>query len=320
MAAEPPPPPPTRRRSPFTWVWRLALALVAVIAGLLVMAQIRMEEKGTVAALDPASNVFLIVGTDNRENLPEELGGFFGDFPGERADVMILAQVVGGRRQLLSIPRDLKVEIPGEGAEKINAALPLGGPNLLAETVAIATGIRAGHYVELEFAGFAAIIDALGGIELVLPFPARDQQSGLAVEAGTVTVDGATALAYARSRNYEEFRDGEWVFANQGDIARTGRQREVLLAILAKASSGSGLIRSPLLINAVGSHLATDSRTHVLSLAALAVALQTASVTDSATLPVRDLTEDGIAYVTRDEPAATAMVEAFAAGQPLPQR
>ena len=99
-----------------------------------------MTDAGTLTALAPGDGVYLIVGSDSRANLPDDLGGNFGDFPGARADVIILAQVANGRRQLLSIPRDLKVELPGHGTEKINAAYSLGGPDLLVEAVALPPG------------------------------------------------------------------------------------------------------------------------------------------------------------------------------------
>jgi len=295
----------------------LLVIVTAALVGLAFYTETRMTDAGNLAALAPGDGVFLIVGSDNRENLPDDLGNF-GDFPGARADVIILAQVAGGRRQLLSIPRDLKVDIPGHGTQKINAAYSLGGPDLLVETIAIATGIRANHYIEVEFGGFAAIVDALGGIELDFPYAARDLKSGLAVEAGTSTVDGATALAYARSRTYEEFRDGQWVGQGSGDIARTGRQREVLLKIMGEASSLSGLVRSPLVISAVGSYLTADSGTNVFALARTGWVMQTASETDSMALPVKDLNEGGISYVVRAEPAASAVLDAFLTKAPLP--
>lgn len=292
--------------------------VTAVLVGLALYTESRMADAGNLSALAPGDGIYLIVGSDSRENLPDELGGFFGDFPGARADVIILAQVADDRRQLLSIPRDLKVEVPGHGTEKINAAYALGGPDLLVETVALATGIRANHYLEVEFGGFAAIVDALGGIELDFPYAARDLKSGLAVEAGTQVVDGATALAYARSRTYEEFRDGEWVGEGSGDIARTARQREVLMKIMSKASSVSGVARSPLLLSAVGAYMTADSGTNVFALARTGWAMQTASATDSVALPVQISEEGGVSYVVRVEPAATAVIDAFVAKVPLP--
>jgi LCP family protein required for cell wall assembly len=303
------------------WWGRILLLVALLVIGLLGIAlytEFRMADAGSLSALGEGEGVYLIVGSDSRANLPPDLGSF-GDFRGARADVIMLAQVAGNRRQLLSIPRDLKVDVPGEGTEKINAAYSLGGANLITETVALTTGIRANHYLEIDFAGFAAIVDALGGIELDFPFPARDLNSGLLVEvAGTHTVNGAAALAYARSRQYEELRDGEWMGESvAGDLARTGRQRHVLLQIMRRASSPTGLLRSPLVMLAAASHLKSDSGTTVFDLAELGWGMATSSETDSATLPVQISNEGGVSYVVAVPPSEEVLT-AFLNRQPLP--
>lgn len=296
------------------------VVLTALAVGAILIAQLRMGDAGSLPSLAAGNGTYLIVGTDNRENLPDDLEGKFGDFGGARADVIMLMQVRGDTVQLLSIPRDLKVEIPGHGTNRVNAAYAFGGPDLTVQTVAAATGIEIDHYMEVEFGGFAGIVDALGGIELDFPAPARDLKSGLLVEeAGTQVVDGATALAYARSRTYEEMRDGEWRAADQGDIARTGRQREVLIEILDKASSPGGLVRSPLVATEVTSHLTVDRSVTPWQLLRTAWAFRSAGETQAMTLPVTDATEGGVAYVVRVEPAATEVLEAFARGTRLPQ-
>ncbi|HEY3427059.1 MAG TPA: LCP family protein [Acidimicrobiia bacterium] len=313
--------PPAPRRARMGWWGRILLLVALLVIGLLGIAlytEFRMADSGDLSALGDGEGIYLIVGSDSRANVPPDLGSF-GDFPGERADVIMLAQVASGRRQLLSIPRDLKVEVPGEGTEKINAAYSFGGPNLIAETVALATGIRANHYLEIDFAGFAAIVDALGGIELDFPFPARDLNSGLLVEvAGTHTVNGAAALAYARSRQYEELRNGEWVGESvAGDIARTGRQRQVLLQIMGKTASPTGVARSPLVMLAAASHLKSDADTSVFDLAELGWGMAISSETDSATLPVQISNEGGVSYVIAVPPASEVLA-AFQNRQPLP--
>ncbi|CAN5797264.1 hypothetical protein BH23ACT5_BH23ACT5_14400 [soil metagenome] len=303
------------------WVIRF-LVLAVVLAGLAVgavfLTEFRMGDAGTLTALSPGNGVYLVVGTDSRENLPDDLEGSFGSFAGARADVIMLMQVVDGRRQLLSIPRDLRVTIPGHGVNRVNAAYAFGGPELLVETVSSETGVAINHYMEVEFGGFAAIVDALGGIELDPPYPARDAKSGLHIErAGRQTVDGATALAYARSRQYEEMRDGQWVGARQGDIERTGRQQEVMLQILSRASSPSGLVRSPAVINQVTGNLTVDSSISTMTLLRTGWSFRSASETDTATLPVVGQSEGGVAYVVRSEPAATELLQAFSSGRRL---
>ena len=203
----------------------LLLAVVAVFAaaGYVYLDQLAMDRVSvdTLSAAGGPTN-YLIVGSDSREDLPDDLEGNFGDFSGSRSDVIILAHVTDGRRQLLSLPRDLKVDIPGEGTNRINAAYAFGGPELLTETVIDEFGMPVHHYLEVDFGGFASIIDAVGGIELDIPYPGRQPQ--VRRDRCGRSLDGATALAYARSRQYEELRDGEWVPRGGGDPGRTSRR------------------------------------------------------------------------------------------------
>lgn len=304
------------------WVIGILLLLVVVAAlavGAVFLAEFRMDDAGRLDALSSGEGTFLVVGSDSRENLPDDLEGSFGDFAGARADVIMLMQVVDDRLQLLSIPRDLKVDIPGQGTNKVNAAYAFGGPDLLVETVSQATGIPINHYLEVDFGGFAGIVDALGGIELDFPAPARDLKSGLQVdEAGTQVVDGATALAYARSRTYQELHAGEWQTVGGGDIERAGRQREVLIEILGRTSSPGGMLRSPVVLNQVTANLTADSSVNPLLLVRSGWAFRSAGETQAVTLPVVGTTESGVSYLVRDEPGATEVLEAFAAGQRLP--
>ena len=79
------------------------------------------------------------------------------------------------------------------------------------QTVQQALGIPIHHYVEVDFSGFKDLVDAIGGVEMCFDFPAQDVNTGLYfAEPGCDVLDGVQALAYARSRHYEEFRDGEW--------------------------------------------------------------------------------------------------------------
>ncbi|MFP3915619.1 MAG: LCP family protein [Actinomycetota bacterium] len=297
------------------------LVLMAALAlGAVLLAEFQITDAGELPSLASGEGTYLVVGSDSRENLPEDLEGSFGDFAGARADVIMLMQVVDGRRQLLSIPRDLRVEVPGHGVNKVNAAYAFGGPDLLVDTVSRATGVAINHYLEVDFGGFAGIVDALGGIELEFPAPARDLKSGLEVVEGRQTVDGETALAYARSRTYEEMRDGEWQASGGGDIERTARQREVLMKMLARASSPGGVIRSPAVLNQVTSNLTADSSVTPLLLLRTAWAFRSAGQTETVTLPVVGVTEEGVSYVVPDDPAATELLDAFAAGRPLPSQ
>ena len=125
---------------------------------------------------------------------------------GRRSDtIMILRQERNGGAALMSLPRDLWVEIAGTGeSQRINTAYN-DGPERLATTVSQSLGIPIHHYVEVDFTGFKSIVDEIGGVELCVGYAARDTNSGLALQPGCQTLDGSMALAYARSRHYEEW-------------------------------------------------------------------------------------------------------------------
>ncbi|MEO8827672.1 LCP family protein [Lapillicoccus sp.] len=180
---------------------------------------------------------YLLVGSDSREGLtPEQQqqlnGG--GDAAGKRTDSIILVHVSGsgGKPALVSIPRDSYVPIPGHGSNKINAAYAIGGAELLTRTIEQATGVRLDGYVEIGFAGFASVVDALGGVEVCVPFDMNDKDAAINLTKGCQTLDGPTALGYVRARKSDP----------RGDIGRAERQRQFLGAIMSKALTPSTVL------------------------------------------------------------------------------
>ena len=291
------------------------LVIVGVLLGAVAVAfvETRLQRAGPIPAA--RSDIVLIVGSDTREGLPDDLEGRFGDFAGERADVVILANPQGAEVRLLSLPRDLKVTIPAHGTDKINAAYAYGGLDLLAQTITANLGIPIGHALRVDFGGFASIVDSVGGVELDFPLPTRDQKSGLLVETpGVQEVDGATALAYARSRSTEVLEGGEWRSVGSNDIERTARQREVLAGIADAAKSPEMLLRAPFVAIATSDALAVDDGTHSWDLALFTIRLALATERISESLPVVGSSEGGVSYVVADGSQATQALEAFAAG------
>ena len=155
----------------------LSLGVIAVFAAIALLLWTSSKvDRQPVANLEPADGQrnILIVGTDSRENLPDGFEGNFGKFGGSRTDVIMLVHFIPGERaQILSLPRDLKVTIPGHETNRINAAFVFGGPDLLVETVRLNLDLEINNYVEIDFAGFAALVDALGGVEMTFDRPAR---------------------------------------------------------------------------------------------------------------------------------------------------
>jgi LCP family protein required for cell wall assembly len=172
---------------------------------------------------------YLLVGSDSREGLTrkQQLDFGTGKGDGRRTDTIMLLHTGSGPNMLMSIPRDSLVEVPGHGTTKINSAFAFGGPQLLVQTIEQSTGIRIDDYVEIGFAGFVGVVDAVGGIEICPKRAMRDRQANLDIEKGCQDVDGKVALGYARSRHT----------SGLGDIARAQHQREVVSAVGAKAAS-----------------------------------------------------------------------------------
>lgn len=272
--------------------------------------------------LDVASGddlTFLIVGSDSREGLDSLQN--FGSAGGQRGDVVMLVRLDSGTSsaQMLSIPRDLYVDIEGHGRNRINAAYAFGGPSLMVETIKSNLGVEVNHYVEIDFVGFSALVDELGGIEVDFPFPARDANSGLSVSAGLQTLDGDMALAYARSRHYQENHNGSWVSVEASDIGRTQRQQTVIRSILAELKSPSSIADAGNITGAMAQHMTIDSKLASTSVAGLAwdfKGILTGSV-EGATLPTKGATIDGRSVVLIKEPDAAAMLADFKAGAPL---
>ncbi|MEN8041457.1 MAG: LCP family protein, partial [Actinomycetota bacterium] len=273
------------------------------------------------AGSNDALNV-LVVGVDDRSTLPDDWDDHFGEAAGRRTDVMIIAHLVPGERiQMLSIPRDLKVDIPGHGTNRVNASYVLGGPDLLVQTIQSEVGIPIHHYVEIDFAGVGAVVDALGGVTLDFTYPGRDSKSGFEIDAGRHTLNGEEAVAYARSRHYEILKNGTWTSTNGGDISRTGRQQEILIAMFDQVTSPSSAFNLPTFLPTFADQITADEGLSLAMMADLgkdALTLKSRDI-DNATLPVKNTRgSDGRAYV---EPTgdAQAVIDAFLSGTAFPR-
>jgi polyisoprenyl-teichoic acid--peptidoglycan teichoic acid transferase len=284
-----------------------------------------VQDEEVVSELTPSPagpsqpRTFLVIGSDSREGL-DDLSGF-GDFGGSRADVVMLIQLLPaeGRAQVLSLPRDLWVPIEGHGSNRINAAYAFGGAPLLVDTVKRVTGSPVHNYVEIDFVGFQAIVDQLGGVTIDFPYAARDAKSGFSVEAGTQRLDGAQALAFVRARSYQENRDGRWVTDGSGDIGRTGRQQQLLLAILDQLARPSNVFEMGNVVRSFARHLTVDATFADQSIVELAFAMRglRSDDIDRATLPAVGDNIGGRSVLLPQEPEASAMLTAFREGSPL---
>jgi LCP family protein required for cell wall assembly len=190
-----------------------------------------------------SGSTILVLGSDARTggSIDESQSG------PSRADSIMLVHAALGSVRKLSIPRDIEVEIPGHGTNKINAAYALGGPALTIETVEgfLGNGLEISHLVEVDFEDFPELIDALGGVTVqnktrICAPPFDNFWRGFRLRKGEQELDGRRALGYARVRKNN-------CAPAEDDRDRAARQQEVLRAIGDAATSPSAFARLPLI-------------------------------------------------------------------------
>ncbi|WP_432103428.1 LCP family protein [Streptomyces sp. bgisy091] len=190
----------------------------------------------------------LVLGSDSRAGAEnKELGGG-GAVGGARSDTALVVHIPEGRTQAtaVSIPRDTLVTRPecvkADGskmasAERVmfNSVYSQVGPSCVVKTVEKMSGVRIDHYLEINFAGFKDLVDAIGGVTVKVDEPIHDKSSGLDLTAGTHKLDGTQSLAYVRTRH--GIGDGS-------DLGRIGLQQQFLMALLTEIKS-QDLLGSP---------------------------------------------------------------------------
>lgn len=237
----------------------------------------RLPEVASV--LTPRNGTFLnylLVGSDTREGADPTSPDYGGigdtvETSGRRSDTIMIMHVDtrDSSISLMSIPRDLWIDIPGQGTNRINAAYSFGAPTLV-DTVQSSLGIPIHHYIEVNFNSFKAIVSAISGVELCFEYPTRDINTGLNIpEAGCFTLDAVQSLAYARSRYYEVFRDGEWDVDGRADLGRIERQQAFVQAAASKAVAhvSANPFRAAGLINATAESLLADPTSDIIETA-----------------------------------------------------
>jgi LCP family protein required for cell wall assembly len=239
--------PPTERGA--WWAgYLLGLALLGTLAAVALIA---------VAALAGAPpRAVLLFGVDERPDEQER------GIPGHTDMIAVLVFGPTGAATLVSFPRDLWVTIPGYGPERLNVAYPIGaqsggppaGAALLARTLSADFGLATDRWARVDFRGFAAAVDAAGGVDVIVPqtivdetYPTDDYGTRrLVIPAGRQHFDGAEALAYARTR------------APDSDFGRMARQQQLLLALRQQLLSPAGLVRLPGLLATLPAAVRSD--------------------------------------------------------------
>jgi LCP family protein required for cell wall assembly len=187
----------------------------------------------------------LLVGSDSRafvQNTTQANAfGTQANAGGQRSDVTMVARFVPATKTvtILSIPRDLWVDIPGNdsgvsGMNRINVAYD-AGPDLLIQTIEKNLHIPINHYMSVDFPGFSDMVNAVGGITMDFPTQVKDQYSGLNVTTpGCQAVNGTTALELVRARHLYYTQNGSWQYDGQSDFSRIQRQDAFFRALLDK--------------------------------------------------------------------------------------
>jgi LCP family protein required for cell wall assembly len=251
---------------------------------------------GVLAQADPGQpQTVLLIGSDKRAKGARDAGG------GARSDTMILMRLDASKNAiaLMSLPRDLKVRIPGHGTDKLNAAFSYGGAPLLTRTVKQITGLRINHVINVDFRGFKEAVDEIGCVYTDVDRryyndnsnPA-DQYATIKVFAGYQKLCGKNALDYVRYRHTDT------------DIVRAARQQDFLRQAKSQVGTGKLISKQAKLLKVVSKYTSSDihGRKAVISLLRLAVALAGSPVVE-VHFPARV----GASYVTA---SATAVKKA----------
>ncbi|MGY2077393.1 LCP family protein [Blastococcus sp. SYSU DS0828] len=242
---------------------------------------------------------FLLVGSDTRSE------GEQGVDPGGRSDAIMLARLSADRQhaQLISIPRDSWVEIPGHGMSKINASYAIGGPPLLVQTVEQLTQVRIDHYVAIDFEGLIQVTDDLGGVDVVV---AETTQNG--------------PYTFTEGVNHLDGDQARWYLAQRyglpgGDFDRVKRQQQYLRAMFDKLFNSETFTSPPKLdaaMLAITSAVSVDDTLSNADLVSLAYSMRNVTPGDIEffTAPVMGLGMEGQASVVYlDDVAASRMWE-----------
>ena len=276
----------------------------------------------------------LLIGSDSRDNFtPADQQGLRerSTAGGQRSDVIKIAHVVPatGQVSILSIPRDTVVKVAGDTSEigtynRINATYNTG-PDQLVQTIEANFGIPIEHVVQLNFIGFRGAVDAIGGVNLDFPYPAKDTYTGLNItSAGCQHLNGGYSLAVARSRHYEYYADGYWQYDGTSDFGRIQRQNAFLKALINQAEKQYNPLTLNAFIGSVVQGVTIDSTFTISELVSLAQQFKSFASNSLATLTLPTYSQyssdfaslGSVLYV--QQPQANQVISQFLGG-PAPR-
>jgi len=307
---------PDAPKSPSFWKRIVAGALLIVLASAAGSAALAFNELdklvaalGTGPTLDLGDELALagsdqpqtimLLGSDERaESVKNANPGAYGE---PRSDTVILVRLdpEKGATALMSLPRDLKVQIPGHGTDRLNAAYEIGGPRLTLETVKQFTGLRINHVVNVDFGGFTEIVDRLGCVYTDVDrsyFSSGIEFAYINLHAGYQRLCGADALSFVRFRHTDN------------DLVRGARQQEFLRQAKEQFTFGELVSDRNQLLRIFGEHTQSDidTREETLSLVKLLI--------ESGSLPVREVHFEGTigeSFVTASNEQVKELAQEF---------
>ncbi|MFC4618678.1 LCP family protein [Camelliibacillus cellulosilyticus] len=170
-----------------------------------------------------------------------------------RSDTIIIASLNPKTKSMLltSIPRDTYVNLPGHGAQKINAAYAFGNVDMAVDTVEKLASIHIDYVAKINFNGLKQLVNAVGGVTVDNDLDWYDEgyyKKGYHYKKGKIHLDGAQALGYVRMRHLD----------NRGDFGRNKRQRQVLAAVVDKAAGMGGITHMQDILKTLGSNVKTS--------------------------------------------------------------
>ncbi|MFT6942400.1 MAG: LCP family protein required for cell wall assembly [Nitriliruptoraceae bacterium] len=313
--------PPSRGGASTRHVGRwIAVALVIMLllpvayGGALAMHGASSVTRLDVTGLATAGEVtnILVVGSDSRDDLsPQErkeltTGGEVGP---ERTDTILLLSTRGTDVAILSFPRDLWVDRCGNGPQRINTAVQVGGLSCLADTITTLSGIPVHHVVQVSFGGFRDVVDAVGGVEVCLEQAINDKDAGIDLPAGCQQLDGADALGYVRVRKIDD------------DLQRIARQQQFLTVLAKQIMQPATLLvpsRGWQTVGSLGSAISADGNLGTGPMVGLAFAAKGLAAGNAvrATVPTTPTSINGAAVLLEGADAA-ALYSVFRDGSVL---
>lgn len=218
------------------WIWKPGVLILAVVVGLVTAGALLNARANRLDVRLHASRndgrTLLVVGIDDRSLAPEGTTDFgeLGDEHGARADLILALHRQGGQIRAASIPRDLVVEVAPNEYDRL-ATSWLRGPQAFVDGLCRSLAMPVDHVVVVNLRGFVTLVDAVGGVDVTLEHPLRDEHAHIDLPAGTQRLDGRTALGFVRSRQGEILVDGTWTADPEGAAGRQRRGGEVFRAL-----------------------------------------------------------------------------------------